>query len=108
MQVVLAAVEHEGWALQYAAPKLRSDREIVRAAVDSNQLALEFAAPELRAAAGHEGFDAYGFDARTPRTIPMRLLRQRTQKVDKRPPAEVHFSSVLTDGGEHEGQHFRC
>ena len=46
--MVLAATQRNGWALAFAAPELRADKEIVLAAVSSNPLALQFASLELR------------------------------------------------------------
>ena len=51
-EVVLAAVEHDGWggrSLGYASPELRADREVVMAAVRQRGLALEYASEALRA-----------------------------------------------------------
>ena len=48
----MAAVRQRGWALNYASPELRADREVVLAAVRQNGRALEFAifaSEELRA-----------------------------------------------------------
>ena len=47
-EIVLAAVQLNGYALRYAAKELRADREIVLAAVQQNGCALEDAAEERR------------------------------------------------------------
>jgi len=47
--VVLSAVRQAGWALQFAAISLQADREIVMAAVKQSGWALYWAAPILRA-----------------------------------------------------------
>jgi len=44
---VLAAVQQDGDALQYAAEELKKDREVVLAAVQQNGRALKYAAEEL-------------------------------------------------------------
>jgi hypothetical protein len=46
--IVLAAVKKNGFALQYASPKLKDDTEIVAAAVKQNGLALMYAPKELK------------------------------------------------------------
>ena len=60
---MLAAVSQYGYALQYAAPSLRADKEILLAAVAHHGNALRDAAPSLRAdkelvliAMAHTGF----------------------------------------------------
>ena len=45
---MLAAVEQDGRALQYASAELRSDRKFVLAAVKQDGRALEYASAELR------------------------------------------------------------
>ena len=45
---VLAAVQEDGYSLEYASEELRNDREIVLAAVQENGYALEYASEELR------------------------------------------------------------
>ena len=45
---VLAAVEENGYALQYAPAKLRADRDFVLAAVQQNAVALQYASAELQ------------------------------------------------------------
>ena len=47
-EIVLAAVNNIGLALEYASPELQNDREIVLAAVNNIALSLEFASPELQ------------------------------------------------------------
>ena len=42
------AVAQNGWALQHAAPELKSDREFMLTAVAQNGWALQYAAPELQ------------------------------------------------------------
>jgi len=46
--VVLASVARIGRAVQHASPKLRADRDVVLAAVARNGHALQFASPKLR------------------------------------------------------------
>ena len=48
-EVVLAAVEEDGWALKYASAELRADREVVLTAVKRNGWALDYASVELQA-----------------------------------------------------------
>lgn len=48
-EVVLAAVDQTGIALEAATPELRADREVVWKAVKRSGMALQFAAPALRA-----------------------------------------------------------
>ena len=48
-EVVLAAVRQLGGLLKYASPELRADREVVLQAVRQNGWALKHASPELRA-----------------------------------------------------------
>ena len=48
-EVVLAAVQQYGYALEYASAELRADREVVLAAVQQNGRALCYASAELRA-----------------------------------------------------------
>ena len=48
-QLLLAAMAHNGYALQHASAELRADRAVVLAAVTSNGYALEHASVELRA-----------------------------------------------------------
>ncbi|CAJ1351090.1 unnamed protein product, partial [Effrenium voratum] len=66
--VVLAAVRSSGWALQHAAA-LRADAEVVRAAVEQNGLALQFADaalardPDLVLAAAARSGRAFAFAA---------------------------------------------
>ena len=48
-EVVLAAVEKEGYALRYASDELRNDREVVLAAVAQDAYALKYASGALRA-----------------------------------------------------------
>ena len=48
-EVVLAAVQQDGLALQFASEDLRADREVVLAAVQQHGLALQYASAELRA-----------------------------------------------------------
>eukprot|EP00971_Amphidinium_carterae_P167105 3311336-Amphidinium_carterae.1 len=43
-EIVLAAVQQNGWALQVAAEECKADRKIVQAAVKQNWHALQFAA----------------------------------------------------------------
>ena len=47
--VVLAAVQQNGLALQYASEDLRKDRDVVLAAMEQNGYAIEHASPELKA-----------------------------------------------------------
>ena len=47
--VVLAAVQQNGFALKYASEELKKDREIVLAAVRQNGYALEYASEHLKA-----------------------------------------------------------
>ena len=48
-EIVLAAVQQDGIALEYAAEELRADKEVVLAAVIENRYAaLSFAAKELK------------------------------------------------------------
>jgi hypothetical protein len=51
-EIVMAAVQQNGWALQYAADALKADRTVVLAAVQQKGWALEFAAPALQADRG--------------------------------------------------------
>ncbi|CAK0895920.1 unnamed protein product [Prorocentrum cordatum] len=51
-EVVLAAVRHDGCALEFAAEELRADREVVLAAVQKSGFALQFASEGLRADRG--------------------------------------------------------
>jgi hypothetical protein len=46
--IVLAAVQENGWALQYALEDLKADREIVFAAVQQNGSALQYASEDLK------------------------------------------------------------
>ena len=46
--IVLAAVEQDGAALEYASEKLKADKDIVLTAVLSRADALEFASDELQ------------------------------------------------------------
>jgi len=46
--VVLTAVSHEGYDLQYASMQLKEDREVVLSAVKTHGSALQFAAPVFR------------------------------------------------------------
>eukprot|EP00971_Amphidinium_carterae_P243792 4841748-Amphidinium_carterae.1 len=46
--IVLAAVEQDGCALEYAAEELQGDRAIVLKAVEQDGLALQYAAEELQ------------------------------------------------------------
>lgn len=46
--VVLAAVETDGWALQYATKELKADRDIVSVAVNRFSESLYFASDELK------------------------------------------------------------
>ncbi|CAE7923035.1 unnamed protein product [Symbiodinium sp. KB8] len=48
LEVCMAAVKQDGFALQYASAALRKSKAVVLAAVGRDGLALEFAAPELR------------------------------------------------------------
>ena len=48
-RLMLAAVAHNGDALQHASAELRADRDIILAAVTNNAYALRYASPELRA-----------------------------------------------------------
>ena len=48
-EVVLAAVEEDGWALEYASVELQADREVVLAAVQQDGYALNYASVELKA-----------------------------------------------------------
>ena len=48
-EIVLAAVQQDWSALEYAAPELKADKEIVLAAVQRHGDALRYAAPELKA-----------------------------------------------------------
>jgi hypothetical protein len=47
--IVLAAVQKDGFALQFASEDLKNDREIVLAAVQQNGLALAYASPDIQA-----------------------------------------------------------
>ena len=47
-RLMLAAVAHNGDALQHASAELRADRDIILAAVTNNAYALRYASPELR------------------------------------------------------------
>ena len=47
-EIVLAAVNQNGRALQHASGKLQNDREIVVAAVNQDRRALDYASAELR------------------------------------------------------------
>lgn len=49
LEVVLAAVEQCGWALQHASADLKANRQVVLSAVRQNGLALQHASGELRA-----------------------------------------------------------
>ena len=46
-EVVLAAVQQDGYALQYASAGLQADREVVLAAVQQNAVALRYASAQL-------------------------------------------------------------
>ena len=48
-EVVLAAVQKVGYALQYASTEMLSDREVVLAAVQNNGYMLQYASAELQA-----------------------------------------------------------
>ena len=48
LEVVLAAVEKDGMALQFASEGLRNDEDVVYAAVESDPYALQYASEELR------------------------------------------------------------
>jgi Domain of unknown function (DUF4116) len=48
VQVVLAAVKQNGYALQYATGKLKNDKDVVLAAVRQNGEALDYASDELK------------------------------------------------------------
>ena len=47
--MVLATVQQDGFALEYASAELRADREVVLAAVQQDGFALGYASAELRA-----------------------------------------------------------
>jgi hypothetical protein len=47
-EVVLAAVNQCGWALEHASAELRNDKEVVLAAVNQNGWALRYASQELQ------------------------------------------------------------
>ena len=47
-EVVLAAVQKDGYALRYAAEELKKDREVVLAAVQQDGTALLFVAEEMK------------------------------------------------------------
>jgi len=47
-EVVFAALSNHGWALDYASDELKNDREVVLAAVDNDGRALEDASDELK------------------------------------------------------------
>merc|ERR1711865_839013 len=46
-EVVMAAVQSSGWALEAAAEEMQSDREVVMAALQNNGCALKYAAEEV-------------------------------------------------------------
>eukprot|EP00971_Amphidinium_carterae_P009031 178370-Amphidinium_carterae.1 len=48
-EVVLAAVQHNGTALEFAAEALKGDRDVVLAAVQADGYALQYATEALRA-----------------------------------------------------------
>ena len=48
MEVVMAAVNNNGMALQCASDEFKADKEVVMAAVSNDEDALEFAADELK------------------------------------------------------------
>jgi len=48
-EVVIAAVQRDGWALEFAAPTLQADCIVVLAAVQQDGWALQFAAPGVQA-----------------------------------------------------------
>jgi len=89
-EVVLAAVQQSGWALQYASAALRADRGVVLVAVRQDGRALQFAAPELqrdfkvvRAAVQQNGLALQNAsdELRANREIVLAALRQTTLAV---------------------------
>ena len=46
--VILAAVKSNGYALEYASPELRNNKDVVMTAVQNDGHALQFASEELR------------------------------------------------------------